>query len=134
MMLTTVERRVAAPAATVFALLTTPAGLVQWWPSSAEIDLRPGGAYHFHWEGPDVHLRGEVISVDPPRLFGFTWSWDHEDVPISTVRVQLSQDSGITTVEVEQTATTEAESADYRSGWEFFLGRLAAVAEAAGAG
>ena len=127
---TVVDREIAAPAAVVFALLTTPEGLVQWWPSTAEIELRVGGAYHFHWAGPDVHLRGEITAAEAPTLFAYTWSWDHEELPVSHVRIELSEADAVTSLHLEHTASSEAEASDHLAGWEHFLGRLADVAEA----
>ena len=127
---TTVDRTITAPATAVFDLLTTSEGLVQWWPSTAEIDLRVGGSYHFHWAGPDVHPRGEIVAVDAPTLFAYTWSWDHEELPAGEVRIELSEGDGITSLHLEHTASTPEEASDHRAGWEHFLGRLTEVAEA----
>ena len=130
-MTTEIDRTIAAPPHVVFDLLTTPEGLVQWWPSTAEIDLQVGGAYHFHWAGPDVHLRGEVTAVEAPRLFAYTWSWDHEELPTSQVRIELIDADGSTSLHLAHTSSTAEEAGDHRDGWEFFLGRLAEVAEGA---
>lgn len=129
-MLTALDREIAAPASVVFALLTTPEGLVQWWPSTAEIDPTVGGGYHFHWAGPDVHLRGEITEVEPARRFAYTWSWDHEELPVTEVRIELSESDGVTALRLEHTASTPEEGDDHQAGWEHFLGRLAEVAEA----
>ncbi len=126
---TEIDRTIAAPAGVVFDLLTTPEGLVQWWPSSAEIDLRVGGSYHFHWAGPDVHLRGEITTAEAPTRFAYTWSWDHEDLPVSQVRIELSETDGVTTLHLEHVGSTPEEAGDHQAGWEHFLGRLAEVAE-----
>ncbi|MEM7288202.1 MAG: SRPBCC domain-containing protein [Actinomycetota bacterium] len=123
------DRTIAASPETVFDLLTTPDGLVRWWPSTADIDLRVGGAYHFHWEGPDVHLRGEVTAVEAPSLFAYTWSWDHEETPPGDVRIELRDEDGSTALHLEHTASTTDEAGDHRAGWEHFLARLAEVAE-----
>ena len=69
-----IERTVEVPhpPATVWAALTTAAGLASWFGEQATIDLRPGGAAQLEWkEGPTADLR--VERVEEPRVFGFTW-------------------------------------------------------------
>ena len=75
-----------------FERLTTPEGITSWWSTSAEFDARMGGEYHLHFAGPDVDVRGEVVELDPPHRLAYTWSWDHEDSPVSTVSFALSEE------------------------------------------
>jgi uncharacterized protein YndB with AHSA1/START domain len=69
-----IERTVEVPhpPATVWAALTTAAGLASWFGEEASIDLRPGGAAQMSWEnGFTVDMR--VERVEEPRVFGYTW-------------------------------------------------------------
>lgn len=69
-----VERTVEVPhpPATVWAALTTAAGLASWFGEEASIDLRPGGAAQMSWKnGFTVDMR--VERVEEPRVFGYTW-------------------------------------------------------------
>jgi len=69
-----IERTVelAHPPGTVWAALTTAAGLAAWFGDEAAIDLRPGGRAELRWAGgPTAELR--VERVEEPAVFGFTW-------------------------------------------------------------
>ena len=114
-----------ASTATVFAYLTEPALLTEWWPNGAETDPVEGGAYHLWWDGPDGHLRGSYVTFEPPVRLEFTWAWDHEDLPPRRVDVRLHiRDAGSTTVVIEHDAGSAEELAGYREGWEFFIPQL----------
>jgi len=72
-----------ASPARVWRAITEPAELVQWWCDSAEVDLRPHGAFEFG--GPHVygesHLRGgcslghpcEILEVEPESSLKLRW-------------------------------------------------------------
>ena len=64
--------RIEATPAVVWDALTDPQELASWFGADADIDLRLGGAVHFHWaDGTD--RRGLVIELDPPRRLAFRW-------------------------------------------------------------
>ncbi|MGW7270537.1 SRPBCC family protein [Streptomyces sp. NPDC054864] len=72
------ERRLAHPPATVWAAITRPEHLAQWFPSEVTLELRPGGAMGFHFPGDEgPGMTGEVTDADEPRLFAFSWGDDH---------------------------------------------------------
>jgi uncharacterized protein YndB with AHSA1/START domain len=119
-----VERELASDPNTVFEWFTDPVLLTRWWPSEADIDLRPGGPFRMYWERPDVTLRGEYRVTDPGRRLDHTWSWDHDDLPPRFVSITFESADAGTRVRVEHECASESEGADYRDGWEFFLGRL----------
>ena len=56
--------------------VTTPEHLDQWFPSTVEIDLRPGGAMRFDGDTGDAGSVGVVEIVDAPRRLVFTWETD----------------------------------------------------------
>ena len=66
------ERRLAHPRAAVWRMVTDPAELRHWFPGEVEVDLRVGGAMQF----TDFALAGEVVELDEPRRFAFTWGAD----------------------------------------------------------
>src|ERR1700677_1020784 len=77
----TLIRTYDAPRALVFAALTDPSHLAQWWGPHGftnpvcEIDPRPGGALHIDMQAPDGHVyrtRGEVREIIPPKRLVFT--------------------------------------------------------------
>jgi uncharacterized protein YndB with AHSA1/START domain len=71
------ERRLAHPPEKVFRALTDPDELRHWFPAAMETELRAGAPIHFTFEEHDDEAPGgEVLEVDPPKLFVYTWGDD----------------------------------------------------------
>lgn len=71
------ERRLAHPPEKVWRAVTEPAELAHWFPGRVEMDLRPGAPVHFAEDDPDIgESSGEVVEVDPPNVFAFSWGGD----------------------------------------------------------
>jgi uncharacterized protein YndB with AHSA1/START domain len=65
-----------------------------------EIDLRPGGEWHFLWRRPDgdeLEMRGVYREIVPPERLVNTESWGGE-WPETENTVQLFEVNGATTV------------------------------------
>ena len=65
-----------------------------------EIDLRPGGGWHFVWrrsDGSELDMRGEYREVAPPERLVSTESWG-EDWPETLNTLLLSEEDGKTTL------------------------------------
>jgi uncharacterized protein YndB with AHSA1/START domain len=65
-----------------------------------EIDLRPGGAWHFVWrraDGTEMEMRGVYREVTPPERLVATESWGG-DWPETVNTVVFSETEGKTTV------------------------------------
>jgi uncharacterized protein YndB with AHSA1/START domain len=102
-----VTRVVDAPRRLVFAAFTDPEHVPQWmlgpggWTMPVcEIDLRPGGAWHFGWRGADgaeLDMRGEYREVVPPERVVNTESWGG-DWPDTVNTLVLSEEDGKTTI------------------------------------
>lgn len=65
-----VRRDFTHPPARVWRALTEPALIRQWMGSQddmtrCEMDLRPGGAFHFEWEA--FYFSGPILAVDAPH-------------------------------------------------------------------
>ena len=70
------QRRLRHPVDAVWRMVTDPAELRHWFPCPVTIDeLRVGGALKYDY-GDDGSDEGEVLEVDPPRLFAVTWGVD----------------------------------------------------------
>jgi uncharacterized protein YndB with AHSA1/START domain len=68
------DRRLPHPVDSVWRAVTEPAELAQWFPTTVEVDLRPGGAMTFRFpDGAFPETHGEVTELDPPRRFAFSW-------------------------------------------------------------
>jgi len=120
----TVERTFRGDPEAVFEWFTDPEKLIRWWPSEAVTDPVNGGSYQMYWAGPDVTLRGSYNAVDPGSRLEFTWSWDHDDLPLRTVEIRFAKSGGDTVVTVVHEAGSTEEADDYESGWTHFLWQL----------
>jgi uncharacterized protein YndB with AHSA1/START domain len=115
------ERRLAHPVAKVWRAVTEPDELAAWFPQKVEVDLRPGGAMHFRFDENDFpDMSGEVLELDPPRRFAFTWGDDEE------VRIELEPLDGgsATLLRFVQLLGAEDTAARNAAGWEVCLHRL----------
>ena len=80
-----VTRVVSAPRRVVFDVFTNPRHVPNWligpegWTMPVcEIDLRPGGAWHFVWraaDGSEMEMYGEYREVSPPERLVATERW-----------------------------------------------------------
>jgi uncharacterized protein YndB with AHSA1/START domain len=73
------ERTVKHPPAKVWRAITESEQLAAWFPAEVQLDLTPGAAMRFTFpdQAPvDGTSTGEVLEVDPPRLFSFRWKTD----------------------------------------------------------
>jgi uncharacterized protein YndB with AHSA1/START domain len=134
----TFTRRIAAPAADVFAAWTDPTMFARWmspapyYVHECALDPRPGGRYRFAGSGPDcaVHVTtGEYLEVVPGRRLVMTWRYEgpHGDDPYpSLLTVELAEPSpGVT-----ELTLTHARARDLRGrellagGWPRCLDEL----------
>ena len=68
------ERRLSHPVEKVWLAVTEPAELAHWFPAEVTVDPRPGGAMRFVFADEGLPPGdGEVLALDEPRLFEFTW-------------------------------------------------------------
>jgi len=96
-----------APRRLVFDAWTNPEHLPRWmlgpegWTMPVcEIDLRPGGAWHFVWrraDGTEMEMRGVYREVTPPERLVSTESWGG-DWPETLITLTLSEEGGRTTI------------------------------------
>ncbi|MGH9365416.1 MAG: SRPBCC family protein [Thermoanaerobaculia bacterium] len=71
-----------------------------WTMPVCEIDLRPGGAWHFVWRkfnGTEMGMRGVYREVKPPERLVSTESWGG-DWPETLNTLTLSEQNGKTTI------------------------------------
>lgn len=102
-----VTRAFDAPRELVWEAWTSPEHVPNWllgpegWTMPiCEIDLRPGGAWHFVWrkdDGSEMEMRGEYREVDPPARLVNTESWGAE-WPETVNTVTFDEENGETTV------------------------------------
>ncbi|MGI3186000.1 SRPBCC family protein [Nioella aestuarii] len=137
----TLSRHYAASPEKVFAAVTQPEFLLQWWgPEGLRVEadsldftrLGPWGSVMINDEGTRYKVTGHVTHVDPPRSVGFTWAW-HDDTD------QHGQESHVTfTVEPDGSGgahfrlshvdlADEDSTINHSTGWSSSLNKLDAV-------
>lgn len=100
-------RVVDAPRRLVWAAWTNPEHVPNWmlgpegWTMPVcEIDLRPGGTWHFVWrrsDGTEMGMRGEYREITPPERLVSTESWG-DDWPETLNTLVLAEEDGKTTI------------------------------------
>jgi uncharacterized protein YndB with AHSA1/START domain len=102
-----ITRDFAAPRGLVFDMHTRPEHLTKWllgpegWSMPiCEIDLRPGGAWHFGWQkadGQQMEMTGEFREVVRPERYVNTERWGPE-WPETLITTTFAEHDGTTTV------------------------------------
>ncbi|MFC9685008.1 SRPBCC family protein [Streptomyces sp. NPDC056948] len=110
------------PVDRVWQFVTDPDELERWFPSRAEIELRPGGEVRFSGDPHMADSTGRVIAVDPPRHLSFEWGGDElrfdlEEAEDKRTRLTLTNVLG-----------AEDSAARNGAGWEVCLTALDARA------
>ena len=121
------EVTIAAPAAVVWELLTTAAGLVRWVGPEAVADPVPGGT--LRWVHPDgATVVGRYVELVPCRRLVFTYGWEHGRMGVppesTTVEIELAEEDGVTTLRLTHHGLPPAVVDDHERGWAYFLGLL----------
>ena len=135
------EIQIAAPPARVFAALTDPEQVAQWWGQQGMYritrwhnDLRPGGKWRSEGVGADgkaFHVEGEYLEVDPPSLLVHSWSSSYCEGLNTIVRWELQAHSGGTLVRLSHSgfAGNIQAAKDHGRGWSRVLVWMQAFVE-----
>jgi uncharacterized protein YndB with AHSA1/START domain len=121
-----IKRVVDAPRHVVFDAWTRPEHIQQWllgpegWTMPVcEMDLRPGGAWHYVWrkaDGVEMEMSGSVREVVPPERLVTTEKWGPE-WPETINSLVLTEEGGQTTVTLTLTyPSKEARDAALETG------------------
>lgn len=122
----TLEQTYAAPAERVYAYFTDPGLLVRWFcpnpdlPTTAELDVRPGGGWRV--EMGDWVVGGSYVEVEPPSRLVFTFDWEDDDEAATTVTVQITPEGDATRLVLEH--EEYANDSAHEEGWLLTLARL----------
>ncbi len=108
----TIERKitVSSPIERVWEALTVAEQLAQWFGDSAELDLRPGGAFRIGWSGHDHIAEAVVELVNYPTTFSYRWDagTTGDGMEWTTkVTFTLEEADGETTVTVVESGLSE---------------------------
>ena len=98
----------------VFQALTTKVDLESWFVKTAEIDLRPGGAFRVEW-GPEDRDFGTIQLLEPPYRFSYTW--EASPLGVTTIRIELSAEENGTRLRLTHTGLGDSEDWDQFYNW-----------------
>lgn len=130
----TLVRRIKAPPARIWAAITQPDLMLQWWGPDAgstlsvEADVRPGGRFSVVFrllDGQEHNPTGVYQEVVPERRLAFTWDLPGAPEPRSLVTFALepSEDGTVLTLTHER-LPDEATRASHEAGWNGLLDKL----------
>ncbi|HMK30621.1 MAG TPA: SRPBCC domain-containing protein [Terriglobales bacterium] len=125
-----VIRQVAASPMGVFASLTRPEELLEWWGhkerwwlTAANVDLRVGGRFHFDWlntQGTSGSMHGVYLAIEAPQRLCSTWVGTHEKSHAEELEFLLEPEGRGTRLEIRHSGLQGRPEAraDYQRGWE----------------
>ncbi|MER5601335.1 SRPBCC family protein [Streptomyces sp. NPDC002265] len=116
------ERTYDHPVERVWRFVTDADELVHWFPSRAEIELRPGGTVAFSGDPHMPPSTGRVVHVDPPRALCFDWGGDELCFDLAEAR------DGRTRLVFTDVLGQADAAARNGAGWEVCLAALDALA------
>ncbi|GAA2278855.1 hypothetical protein GCM10010234_14260 [Streptomyces hawaiiensis] len=106
------------PVERVWEFVTDPEELEHWFPSRAEIDLRPGGTIRFSGDPHMEDSTGRVLAVDPPRHLSFDWGGDELHFDLEEIDDKRTRFTLTNVLVAEDTAARNG------AGWEVCLAAL----------
>jgi uncharacterized protein YndB with AHSA1/START domain len=133
-----ITRVVEAPRSLVWEAWTSPENLPHWllgpdgWTMPVcELDLRPGGAWHFVWrrsDGTEMEMHGVYREIVPPERLVNTEAWGG-GWPESLNTTVLTEESGRTTITTivlfpSKDARDKAIGTGMNDGWSMSYDRL----------
>ncbi|MDH6514611.1 uncharacterized protein YndB with AHSA1/START domain [Streptomyces sp. SAI-208] len=110
------------PVARVWQFVTDADELAHWFPSRAEIELRPGGTVKFSGDPHMEDSTGRVVAVDAPRHLSFAWGGDEVHFDLEALDEKRTR---FTLTNVLGAADSAARNG---AGWEVCLASLDARA------
>jgi uncharacterized protein YndB with AHSA1/START domain len=130
----TLVRRIKAPPAKVWAAITQPEQMVQWWgpdagPTlSAVADVRPGGRFSVVFRllnGDEHNPTGIYQEVVPGKKLVFTWEWAGAPERESLVTFRLEPfDGGTQLTLIHERLPDEEARKSHEAGWNGLLDKL----------
>jgi uncharacterized protein YndB with AHSA1/START domain len=109
------ERRLSHPVEAVWRAVTEPEELAHWFPAAVEID---GRRLRFTpADGAAPPADGEVLELEPPRRFAFTWGDER-------LELELEPDGDGCRLIFTHVLSTREQAARDAAGWHVCLDRL----------
>ncbi|MGW6491495.1 SRPBCC family protein [Streptomyces sp. NPDC055056] len=110
------------PAERVWRFVTDPDELAAWFPSRADLDLRPGGTVTFSGDPNMPESTGRVLAVEPHRHLSFAWGDDELHFDLEAL------DGGRTRFTLTNVLAARDTAARNGAGWDVCLAALDALA------
>ena len=130
----TIERRIKAAPTRVYAALTEPSQMMQWWGPDAgptlraEADVRPGGRFSIVFRllnGEEHNPTGVYREVVPGKKLVFTWEWPGMPERESLVTFLLEPIEGGTRLTlIHEGLPDEEVRKSHEAGWSGLLDKL----------
>ncbi|MES2896071.1 MAG: SRPBCC domain-containing protein [Pseudomonadota bacterium] len=130
----TIVRRIKASPAKIYAAITQPELMIQWWGPDAgptiraEADVRPGGRLSVVFRllnGEEHNPTGVYREVVPDRKLVFTWEWPGAPERESLVTFLIEPfDGGSELTLIHERLPDEAARKSHRAGWNGLLDKL----------
>jgi uncharacterized protein YndB with AHSA1/START domain len=106
----------------VWAALTVPERIADWFADVEALDLRLGGAIHLSFPEVQFKIQGVITAYAPPRLL--TWTWPQPDGSTSTVTFELESDGDGCRLTLTERGLTLSQGAGNAAGWHAHLEAL----------
>jgi uncharacterized protein YndB with AHSA1/START domain len=128
----TIVRRIKASPAKVWAAITRPDQMIQWWGPDAgptlraDVDVRPGGRFSVVFRllnGDEHNPTGIYREVVPERKLVFTWDLPGERDSLVTFLLKPI-DGGTELTLLHEHLPNEAERESHEQGWRGLLDKL----------
>lgn len=120
------DRLIAHPPATVWAMLTDPAKFVDWL-APGEIELEVGGAAKLNFVDSGIVIDSTVSACEPERVLEYSWSGPGE--PERPVRYEIERQGTETRLTLTLITPDDEDIARSCAGWEAHLMMLLAAIE-----
>ena|SRR6478735_10632416 len=130
----TIIRRIKASPAKVWAAITRPEQMLQWWGPDAgptlkvEADVRPGGGFSIVFRllnGEEHNPTGVYQEVLPEQKLVFTWEWPGMPERETLVTILLKRiDSGTELILTHERLPDEEARESHEKGWSGLLDKL----------
>lgn len=130
----TIVRRIKASPARVWAAITQPEQMMQWWGPDAGptlnvvADVRPGGRFSVVFRlinGDEHNPTGTYREVVPEKKLVFTWDLPGDPEPVSLVTFRLEPVDGGTELTLTHERLPDEETRQsHELGWSGFLDKL----------
>lgn len=114
------RRRFARPVEKVWAALTVPERISDWFAEARVDRLEPGGTIQLYFTGADYRSLARIEVLDPPRTIAWTWS-ELDGSKASRVRFDLEPDGDGCRLTLTHSELPADESSGVLSGWHAHL-------------